>query len=308
MATSGQTTFTLTPNEFVEEILEVMQASGDGESVGGTLNKKVYRAMNLFLKQMETDGGHLWTQTEGTLFLQKGQAEYDFATAKVTNTYYETITTAASSSGSAVVSVTDADNMTVADEMGVLLTDGSIQWSTIASISSLEITMDDVLTQDTLAGGKVYNFNDALDSVSRIIDVRRKEETNYEIPINFDSRDNYMDLPNKSETGMPIQAYYSRQRVNGIMYVWPAAIDAKSVLNFTYERQLDIVENTTQELDIPNYWFNAFIWGVAKMLITRIGVSPALAAEIRANADIYMNEALSYDNPVYPIEMYMERY
>ena len=90
MATSGVTTLTYTGTELVEEILEVMQALGDGESISGTMNKKVIRAINLFLKRRQTDGGHLWTYTEGTLFLQKGESDYDFATAKLTNTYFET--------------------------------------------------------------------------------------------------------------------------------------------------------------------------------------------------------------------------
>lgn len=309
MALSGDYVYSLTPNEFIDEALDILQIGADGETVSGAMYKRAYRSINLLLKQMETDGGHLWCETEGTLFIQKGEGEYDFSTAKLANVYYETTTTASAASGANVIAVTSADDIQVNDEIGVILEDNSIQWTTVASIASLNITLNDNLTQAVNSGAAVRNFRDSFIEVSRVIDVRRKESSNYEIPINFESRKDYFDLPNKEQLGEPIQAYYSRQEPFGKMYLWSTPSSAVPIINFTYERKLNIVEDDSTDIDIPNYWYNAFIYTLAVMLIPKFGgVDPEHAMWVKSEADNYMAEALGYDNPVYPIKMKMKRY
>ena len=301
MALSGTFTYTLTANQVVDEALDILGIGAQGDTLSGDDYKRAYRSLNLLLKQMQTQGGHLWTETEGALFLQKGESEYDFTTAKLANTYYSTTTSAPSSSGDTTISVSAATNMSTSYNIGILLSDDSIQWTTISSISDPTVTLGAALTGDVNSGAIVYFYSTAtFTPVLRITDVRRKDSNDYEIPINFDARSDYFAMPNKAETGVPVQAYYSRQEPSGKMYTWPSASSGEYVLTFTYERKLNAVSSNSDSIDIPDYWFNAFIYKLATMLIPKFGgISAEKAMLIKADAQVYMDEVLSMDNAVY---------
>lgn len=301
MALSGVFTYTLTANEAVSEALDILGIGAQGDTLSGNDYQRAYRSLNLLLKQLQTQGGHLWTETEGALFLVKGQAEYDFSTAKLANTYYSTTTTAAASSGATTIDLTAVTSMSATDNIGIVLSDGTIQWTTVSSISTLTVTLDAALTGDVASGANVYYYDTTtFTPVFRVTDVRRKEADDYEIPVNFDARKDYNGMPNKTETGVPVMAYYSRQEPSGKMYLWPSPSSADYVMTFTYERKLNVVQDNSDSIDIPDYWFNAFIYKLASMLIPKFGgVSVEKAQLVNAMATQYMNEVLSMDNAVY---------
>ena len=308
MALSGVYSYTRTANQVIQAALEELLVVGQGETITGNDYTRAYDSINRLLKQIQTDGGHLWTETEGTLFPQKGQAEYDFSTAKLANKWFETKTTADASAGDTSIEVLSVDNIQAGDNIGIILHTGFVQWTTVASIATLTVNLDDPLESDTLSGGFVRNYRDSFIPVLRVMNVRRRESDQYEIPIVFESREDYFNLPNKEQQGTPIQAYYSRQEPFGKMYLWSTPNNADQLINFTYERKLNIVEDNADDIDIPDYWVNAFILNLASMLAPRYGVSPEIKQDIYLRAKETMSEALSYDNPVYPITINMQRY
>lgn len=301
MPLSGTYTYTLTANEVVDEALDILGIGAQGDTLSGNDYTRAYRSLNLLLKQLQTQGGHLWTETDGALFLQKGTNEYDFATAKLANTYYQTTTTAAAVATATTIELTSVTNLSATDNIGIVLADDTIQWTTVASISTLTVTLDDALTGAVNSGATVYSYDTtAFTPVFRVTSVRRKESDDYEIGINFDARSDYFAQPNKEEQGVPVMAYYSRQDPNGKMYVWPTPSSADYVLTFTYERKLNAVLDNSSSVDIPDYWFNAFIYKLAEMLIPKFGgVSAEKAMLVKADAKTYMDEVLSMDNAVY---------
>jgi hypothetical protein len=261
------------------------------------------------LKAWEGQGIHLWTYEDGTLFLVVGQSEYPFATSNLANTYYETTTDAAEAIGQTVISVTSTANMTATDIIGIVQDDDDIHWSTIASIVADDtVTIDDALTVATASGSEVYHYTaSSFKPVSRILNVRRKETTDYEVPINFLSREDYQDLPNKSQNGTVIQTYFSRQEPNGIMYTWNAPSSAVPVLRFTYERKIQIMESSTDTFDLPEYWYEAVIYNLAIRLAPKYGVSQLLLMELKQLAKEALDAALSFDTAVYPITINMRQ-
>lgn len=317
MTTSGTYTYSLTLNQVASEALELIQAVGDGETLGGDHVTRVKRTLNTMLKEWQTQGIHLWTYTEGTLFLEVGKAEYDFRlpSTNVVNTFFETTTSADTVALTNTIPLSDISNVEVGDVIGVVQSDSNLFWTTVDNISGSSVIIPGpgvTLSTDSGAAVRNYRKNESLIPVSRVLDVRRKELTDYEIPIVFQSRKDYFNLPNKGQTGTPIQAYYSRQDVagetSGIMYLWNAPSSSVPVINFTYERKIQIMVDAEDTLDVPDYAHDAVIYGVARKLIPKFGCSEKLAKIIISEAEQYKNNMLAYDAALYPITIRMKRY
>jgi hypothetical protein len=138
------------------------------------------------------------------------------------------------------------------------------------------------------------------------MDTRRRESGSYEISMNFESRADYFNLPDKVSNGSPVQSYFSRQQPPGIMYIWPPPASAVEAINFTYERPIQIINEGTDNIDIPEYWHEAIIYGLAERLILKFGCTEVRAAMILARAKLSLDIALEFDSELYPITMVMK--
>lgn len=317
--TSGVYTLSKTLNETVSEALDVLQAKADGETLSGDMIGRGKSSLNLMLKEWQTQGLHLWTYEEGTLFLNVGQEKYDFrdSTTYLANDWYETSTTAATIAAATTLPVTSVTNIQADDKIGIIQNDNDLFWTTVKEVSGLNVILDDGITLPTVSGAAVRSYRPGtttspeLIPISRVLNVRR-QESDYEIPISFQSREEYFNLPNKEQLGTPIQAYYSRQDVagetSGVMYLWNAPVSAVPVINFTYERKIQIMVNEDDTLDVPDYAQMAVIYNLAVHMIPKVGASQGIANWVKQEAQVMKNDLLSYDSTAYPIKMKMKRY
>lgn len=318
MTTSGIYDLALSLNEVASEAFDILGQGVDGETLSGNQFSRAKKSANLMLKEWQTQGIHLWSYTEATLFLEVGRAKYDFRKddVRVANTFFETATTAATVAGDISFNVTSNDDIEPNDIIGIIQEDNDLFWTTVFASDSDVVTVIDPIPLATLINAQVYSYrpetttNTVLVPISKILDVRRKETTDYEIPIIFESREDYFNLPNKNQLGTPIQAYYARQdvagEVGGIMYLWSPPQSSVPVINFTYERKLQILVSADDTVDIPDFAQEAFVYGLAKRLLLKYGgITPQKAAFITAEADKKVNDMLSYDQAVYPINLDM---
>ncbi len=311
MTTSGKYTYSLTLNQILEESFDILQVVGDGETLSGEMRSRGRQSFNLLIKEYQQLGLLLWTYTEGSLFLQVGQSSYDFATANVTNSYLETTLSVAAVATDTSVTLTDITDRSIGDNIGIILQDNNLQWTTIAGFPGGNVVdLNDALTDDALIGATVYSYTSVnpFIPVSRVLDVRRREGTDYEIPIIFESRKDYFNLPNKNQLGTPIQAYYQRGRDNGTMYLWSAPSSSLPVINFTYERELQIMDKPEDTFDFPEEWHYAIITNLAVKLIPKYGASAELAAWIKSEAAEALSLASNFNSAVYPVEFDMQEY
>jgi hypothetical protein len=311
MALSGVYALTSDFDDIAQEVMEILQVVGDGETITTAMKDKIKPTLNLMLKAWEGQGIHLWTYTEGTLFLQVGQAEYDLrnASTKITNTWHETTLAQDEVLGAGTITVLDASDITNGDDIGIIDDTNNLFWTTVngAPVGDV-VTLTAVLPTAVTSGSIVYNYTDTIIPVRRVLNVRRRESTDYEIPINFESRGDYFDLPNKNQRGLPIQAYYSRQETQGIFYLWTTPSSATSVINFTYERETQIISADSDNFDIPSYWLEAVAYNLADRLTYKFSCTPERKQMIKMDATQYLNSALSFDDAVYPIELEIQQY
>ena len=306
MATSGTYRHVVTFNDIAEEVLDLLQIGADGETLSGDMQVRTRKTMNFMLKAWEGQGIHLWTFEEGSLFLVKGQAKYDFATANLANTWFETTLSADEAAGQNILSMTSTTNVTVANIIGIVLDDNTTHWTTVLSKTSTTTTIATVLPSAAVSGSFVRSYiASSFIPVNRIMETRRRERAEYEIDMNFESRKDYFHLPDKVSTGKPIQSYFSRQQPPGIMYLWPPPDDTEIVINFTYERPIQVINAGTDNFDIPDYWYEAVIYNLAERLVLKFGCTEKRAALIMQRAEEALSIALSYDTDLYPIKMDM---
>ena len=100
------------------------------------------------------------------------------------------------------------------------------------------------------------------------------------------SREDYYRLPNRTVEGFPTQFYYDRQRDSGTLYVWPEPDDALYDVTFTYRRIIMDLDAGANNFDIPQEWYEALVFGLARRLIGPYGASgKPVASRIIAEAE-----------------------
>ncbi len=101
------------------------------------------------------------------------------------------------------------------------------------------------------------------------------------------SREEYLAIPLKTTQGYPIQWFYDRQRENGSLYVWPAPDSTAGTLKFTYIRRIMDMDSNTNNIDLPQEWYEAVIYNLADRFAEDYGlVNTETAIKVSAKAQI----------------------
>lgn len=142
--------------------------------------------------------------------------------------------------------------------------------------------------QLTLTQGNVdYTFGTGGDFTIvplEITSVRINRGSN-DIPMFRLSREDYFDLPNKTTQGYPTQFYYDRQRSGGTLFVWPAPDVTAGTLKFTYRRIIFDLDSSSDDMDLPQEWLEAIMYGLAKKFGENAGLAGTPEfAEIKVEA------------------------
>lgn len=90
-----------------------------------------------------------------------------------------------------------------------------------------------------------------------------------EIPLARLNRDDYTNLPNKSfQSNRPLQFWFDRQVQRPVMHLWPVPNNAAEVLQIIIWRQRYIMDvgSMTQEIEVPQRWYDAIVAMLAAKL------------------------------------------
>jgi hypothetical protein len=90
-----------------------------------------------------------------------------------------------------------------------------------------------------------------------------------EIPLARLNRDDYTNLPNKSfQSNRPLQFWFDRQVQRPVMHLWPVPNNAAEVLQIIVWRQRYIMDvgSMTQEVEVPQRWYDAIVSMLAAKL------------------------------------------
>tara|TARA_R100000149_G_C5854829_1_gene122468 strand:+ start:270 stop:944 length:675 start_codon:yes stop_codon:yes gene_type:complete len=159
---------------------------------------------------------------------------------------------------------------------------GILLWSTEAST----ITVTASVSSYPLSGSTI----DALQVI-----VNRD---NTDLPLTRISYEEYLQIPQKSQTGRATQYSIKRDRDNPTLFIWPIPENSTDVLKVEKIRELeDINKSAGQNADVPKRFLPCLSAGLAfYMSIKRPGVDAGKITFLKQNYEELLERALTEDS------------
>ena len=123
-----------------------------------------------------------------------------------------------------------------------------------------------------------------------------------EIPLARMNRDDYTNLPNKYfQSNRSLQYWYDRLIPNPVMHLWPVPNSGADTCQLVLwvQRYIMDVGTMTQELEVPQRWYEAIVSMLAaKMALEIVEVDPNMIGLLDAKAEraLYVAQAEERDN------------
>lgn len=306
MPTSGSADFTINRNDILNTALVLCGYADPDETPSGNDYTNSSRLLNLMVKAWMAKGINLWAMKEATLFLSVGTASYSLGPSGThcTNAYVHTTLSADAASSATSIQIASATGMSNADNIGIVLNDGSIHWATISGAPSTTTTIASGLTSAASSGNVVFAYTTKINRPQRIISAYRRSISGQDTPIELIARSDYAELSDKSTEGKPIQAFYDPQLTNGTLYLWSTPDLATDVVRFWHSRPLEDFDSATDNPDFPIEWGEALIYGLADRLCDFYRAPLATKQQIRVLAAEKLDEAMSYDSE--PVSVFFQ--
>jgi hypothetical protein len=134
-----------------------------------------------------------------------------------------------------------------------------ITWKTLVDLGSVAVVDNEWIWTDIEAGQTVPYYRCRVYN-GTTLSVRELYFGNNSLEVQMSSlnRDDYTNLPNKDFTAnQPYQYWYNRQLPRPQIYIWPVPSTAFVQMTCWYSRQIDDVGALTDELEIPQRWYEA---------------------------------------------------
>lgn len=287
MATSGSKDFTRTRDQIIDGAIRIL-----GHNRGGKIGLDQQRieaseALNMLFKSWQAEGIGLWVNTESAVFLSPNEEYYSLGSSgdHASAVWVKTELSADAASGAAAISVDSIEGISDEDNVGIVLSDGTIQWTTVnGTPSGSTITLTAVLTGAASEDGHVYTYTTRLARPIEIIEARVRRSDDTEIVLIAISRDEYMALTSKDTTGTVVQYYYDPQLDLGRLYVWPVATDLKEYIKLTARVPFDDFDAATDNAEMPVELLRALKWNLAADLSLEYETELEKVHVIRAEA------------------------
>jgi len=106
----------------------------------------------------------------------------------------------------------------------------------------------------------------------RVLDCRFRQTTGIDIPMVELTKQEYMDLPNKTTTGIPTQWYFEPQRDSSNLYAWPVLSSVTTeTVRVTYQRRFEDIDDLANDIDITQEHLDTVRMNLAARLADSYG-------------------------------------
>lgn len=309
MSTSGSINFTQTRNELIYDAFQLIGVYGIGRTISTGDMDFAVSTLNKMIKGWGTKGLHLWTKEEVTLFVTKDQATYDFgngANACLASDAVITQLNGSLATSATSLTVDDTTGMTVGDYIGVVLTDKSVHYTTIATIpgaTTLTLTLGVVSAAPD--NSPVYTFTTKINKPLRVLNCRRvygidggATTTLEEIIMDELSYQDYYSLPSKTNSGLPSQFNYNPKLTSGEFSLWQRPNDGNYRINLSAERIIEDMDAAGDNFDFPSEWLEPLTWQLALRLCPAFGKDQRMVNSIQPMASAMLEGLLDWDAEV----------
>lgn len=177
-------------------------------------------------------------------------------------------------------------------------------WSTLDSLGSITVTDNKWVWTDIDPGQNVAYYR-ILASNNTTLALREWfiGNNSREIQMSRLNRDDYTNLPNKNFTAnQPYQFWFNRTIPNPTINLWPTPSDPFIQMTVWYSRQIMDVGSLTDELEIPERWYEATVMMLAhRMSLELPAVGMDKVAYLEKMADKYLYEAEQEERDKSPV-------
>tara|TARA_R110000824_G_scaffold44248_2_gene128815 strand:+ start:561 stop:1439 length:879 start_codon:yes stop_codon:yes gene_type:complete len=277
MATSSSFNFELDVASYVEEAFE---RCGLEVRTGYDL-KTARRSLNLMLADWSNRGLNQWTIEQTSITLASDISDYPGGTLTMTVgasgsfTVGETITGGTSAATASITSLPSSTSMAITLPSGTFTSGEIITGGTSAATTTVSAAVDLTPVQKTI------------DILSAVI---TRDSTDY--AITRLSRDGYLGIPNKAQTGRPSQFFLDRQ-ITPVLKLWPTPENNTDIIKFDRLVRMDDADDYTNTMQIPFRFYPCLAAGLAYYLA--IKRAPDRIPLLKAIYDEEFNRAMEED-------------
>ncbi len=266
MSRSNTYSFTFTLNSMIQTAFQTCNIYQVEDTISSADYNVAKTLLNSMIKSWEADGVRLWKRRQGILFPQKATASYAMGLTgdNTTNTYVSTTLTSAAATSVTTLILSSTTGMTAGDNIGIELTAGTRQWTTIVSVTNAtHLVITTGLTSAAASGLTVVSYTSKINRPMKITRANVFHLTTLaENQVQDISYDEYFDLPLKTTIGRANNYYYDKLLDNGVMYLFPVTNNVKEIVKFTYYDCIMDMVNTTDNFDFPQEWFHPILYGL----------------------------------------------
>ena len=277
MATSSSVNFELDVASYVEEAFE---RCGLEVRTGYDL-KTARRSLNLMLADWSNRGLNQWTIEQTSITLASDISDYPGGTLTMTVgdsdsfTVGETITGGTSAATASITSLPSSTTMAITLPSGTFTSGETLTGGTSSATTTLSAAVDLTTVQKTI------------DILSAVI---TRDSTDY--AITRLSRDDYLGVPNKAQTGRPSQFFLDRQ-ITPVLKVWPTPENNTDIIKFDRLVRMDDADDYTNTMQIPFRFYPCLAAGLAYYLA--IKRAPDRIPLLKSIYDEEFNRAMEED-------------
>jgi hypothetical protein len=299
MATSGSFDFVVNRDDIIREALEQAGVISAEESISSNDLTSCSRTLNMMVKAWQGRSINIFTLQRAALFLEKNKSDYTIgrgASDKFGYAYgFTALDGAVASSGTSLTvdSITGINN---GDEIGIKLSDGTMHWDVVnGAPSGTTVTITTGLASAASDNAVVYFYTATDARPLRIQYMLHRTPDGTETPGRVLKQLEYIEYPNKTVNGTPLQGWYDRRVDGGIWKIWPETDQVDEAHILYVHRQAEDFDAASDDADYPQeaYWCLAI--NLAKCLIPKYGVPRETAMEIRELAREALFDFESFD-------------
>ena len=277
MATSSSSNFELDVASYVEEAFE---RCGLEVRTGYDL-KSAKRSLNLMLADWANRGLNQWTVEQTSITLASDIANYPGGNLTMTVaasgsfTVGETITGGTSAATASITSLPSSTSVAITLPSGTFSSGETITGGTSAATTTVSAAVDLSTVQKTIDILSVVITRDGTDyGLTRL------------------SRSEYLNIPNKTQTGRPSQFFLDRQ-ISPTLKLWPVSENSTDIVKFDRLVRMDDADDYTNTLEIPFRFYPCLAAGLAYYLA--IKRAPQRIELLKAIYEEEFNRAMEED-------------
>jgi hypothetical protein len=180
----------------------------------------------------------------------------------------------------------------------------NITWNTLDDLGEIVVTDNQWIWTDIDPGQSVMYYRvRAYNGTTLALREFYVGNNSREIQMSRLNRDDYTNLPNKNFTAnQPYQFWFDRTIPQPTVYLWPTPSDPFIQMTVWYNRQIMDVGALTDELEIPQRWYEAVQFMLAhRMSLELPQVPPDRITYLEKMADKYLYEAEQEERDKSPI-------